>query len=52
MRYSLGAPRTPYCAWYEGQRIGLVEEFLAEIRRASRRALLHKFPYGLFYRVI
>ncbi|HEY7675614.1 MAG TPA: type II toxin-antitoxin system RelE/ParE family toxin [Candidatus Methylomirabilis sp.] len=56
-------------AWYEGQRIGLGEEFLAElgatllrvranprqypvIRRGTRRALLHRFPYGLFYRVI
>jgi len=55
--------------WYEGQRRGLGEEFLAEvsatlarvlanphqypvIRRATRRALLHRFPYGLFYRVI
>ena len=51
-------------AWYEGQRIGLGEEFLAElgatlarvlanprqypvIRRATRRALLHRFPTAL-----
>jgi plasmid stabilization system protein ParE len=56
-------------AWYEGQRIGLGEEFLAElgatlarvlanprqypvIHRATRRALLHRFPYGILYRVI
>ncbi len=42
-------------AWYEGQRIGLGEEFLGQypaIRRATLRALLHRFPYGLFYRVI
>ena len=54
--------------WYEGQRIGLGEEFLLEVRttlwqlreqpdacpvihRDTRRALLKRFPYGVFYRV-
>jgi hypothetical protein len=55
--------------WYEVQRVGLGEEFLAEvdatlrkvlvsprqypvIHRSTRRALLRRFPYGLFYRVL
>ena len=54
--------------WYERQRGGLGEEFLAEVRasmdavlsipgafpilhRETRRALVHRFPYGLFFRV-
>jgi plasmid stabilization system protein ParE len=54
--------------WYERQRPGLGEEFLAAvqsavdgivghpatypvIRRNTRRALLHRFPYGIFYRI-
>jgi plasmid stabilization system protein ParE len=54
--------------WYERQRPGLGEEFLAAvaatresivahpamypvIHRNTRRALLHRFPYGIFYRV-
>ena len=54
--------------WYERQRAGLGEEFLAAVRsamdditahparypvihRESRRVLLHRFPYQLFYRV-
>ena len=53
--------------WYERQRIGLGEEFLAAvddklqeivahptaypvIHRDLRRALLHRFPYAIFYR--
>ena len=55
--------------WYERQRRGLGEEFLAAvaaileriganpdqfpvIHRETRRALLRRFPYGLYYRVI
>lgn len=55
--------------WYESQRIGLGEEFLAAVRmvvesiiayperfpvvhRNTRRALLRRFPYGLFYRIV
>ncbi len=55
--------------WYEKQRVGLGEEFLAAVstalerilanpeqypvvHRATRRALLTRFPYGLYYRVI
>lgn len=51
--------------WYEGQRPGLGDEFLAAaqsaidavsanplrfpvIRRDTRRALLRRFPYGLY----
>ncbi len=54
--------------WYERQRPGLGDEFLAAVRstfnsisaqpalypviyRDTRRALLHRFPYGIFYRV-
>jgi len=54
--------------WYERQRPGLGDEFLAVfqsalddimahpnrypvIRRNTRRALVHRFPYGVFYRV-
>ena len=54
--------------WYQQQRQGLGEEFLAAlrstltvilahadlypvIRRDTRRALLRRFPYGVFYRV-
>jgi plasmid stabilization system protein ParE len=54
--------------WYESQRPGLGDEFLAAaqaaidavsgnplrfpvIRRETRRALLRRFPYGLYYRV-
>ena len=54
--------------WYERQRPGLGEEFLAAVQatresiaahpamypvihRDTRRALLHRFPYGIFYRV-
>lgn len=56
-------------AWYEGEREGLGEEFLAEVHatinavlgtpeayptlhRETHRALVHRFPYGLFYRVV
>jgi plasmid stabilization system protein ParE len=55
--------------WYEGEREGLGEEFLAEVRatigavldapeaypalhRQTRRALVHRFPYGLFFRMV
>ena len=55
--------------WYERQRDGLGEEFLATLRvliddvasgpeafpilhRDTRRALVNRFPYGLFFRVI
>jgi plasmid stabilization system protein ParE len=54
--------------WYEEQRIGLGEEFLAELRQAvdlavafplacprlhrnTRRVLLKRFPYGLYFRL-
>ncbi len=54
--------------WYEDQRAGLGEEFLAEVQttiahvemhpklnailhRETRRAFVHRFPYGIFYRV-
>jgi plasmid stabilization system protein ParE len=54
--------------WYEQQRAGLGDEFLAAvdaklgdiaahpayyavIHRDARRALLHRFPYAIFYRV-
>jgi plasmid stabilization system protein ParE len=54
--------------WYEKQRVGLGEEFLAAvdsllgeivahpttypvIYREARRALLHRFPYAVFFRV-
>jgi plasmid stabilization system protein ParE len=54
--------------WYEKQRVGLGEEFLAAvdsllgeivahpttypvIHREARRALLHRFPYAVFFRV-
>ena len=55
--------------WYEGQRRGLGEEFLAAVQAAleqvesnpqlyavlyrdTRRVLLRRFPYGLYYRVL
>ncbi len=55
-------------AWYETQRAGLGDEFLAEIlivldavlvnpklfpivHRETRRALIHRFPFGIYYRV-
>ncbi len=55
--------------WYEREREGLGDEFLAEVRktlssvlrmpescpkvhRQTRRALVHRFPYGLYYRII
>ena len=54
--------------WYERQRPGLGNEFLAAVQamresiaahpaihpiihRDTRRALVHRFPYGIFYRV-
>lgn len=54
--------------WYERQRAGLGNEFLAAVQSAlddliahptrypvmhrdTRRALVHRFPYGIFYRV-
>lgn len=54
--------------WYERQRAGLGEEFLAAVRSAfdnivthptrypvihrnTRRVLVHRFPYQIFYRV-
>jgi toxin ParE1/3/4 len=54
--------------WYEQRRIGLGEEFLAQVRtvldaiessparfpfihRQTRRALVRRFPYGIYYRV-
>lgn len=54
--------------WYEEQRLGLGEEFLAELRQAvdlaiafplacprlhrnTRRMLLKRFPYGLYFRL-
>lgn len=54
--------------WYERQRAGLGDEFLAAIQTAlddisvhpatyplihrdARRALLRRFPYGIFYRM-
>jgi plasmid stabilization system protein ParE len=55
--------------WYERQRRGLGDEFLAEVRvamdaaltmpeaypilhRQTRRAMVRRFPYGLFYRLV
>ena len=55
--------------WYEAQRVGLGEEFLAAVSaalefvqenpeqypvvyREARRALLRRFPYGLYYRIV
>ena len=55
--------------WYEAQRPGLGEEFLAAVRtviesmpanpelfpvvhRQTHRALLRRFPYGLYYRIV
>lgn len=55
--------------WYESQRTGLGEEFLAEVNgtldtirempelyaivhRDTRRAMLVRFPYSLFYRLV
>lgn len=55
--------------WYERQRAGLREEFLAAvgetvdriseqpmqyavIYRETRRALVRRFPYGVFYRLL
>jgi plasmid stabilization system protein ParE len=55
--------------WYEDQRAGLGDEFLAAVSnvveslvayperfpivyRQTRRVLLHRFPYSLFYRII
>lgn len=54
--------------WYEHQRVGLGEEFLAAaqavidaiaqqplryavVRRDTRRALLRRFPYAIYFRV-
>jgi plasmid stabilization system protein ParE len=44
--------------WYEGQRAGLGHDGIAEhplrypvIRRNTRRALLRRFPYAIYYRV-
>ena len=54
--------------WYEGQRGGLGDEFLAAVQSAldnivahpthypvihrnTRRVLVHRFPYQIFYRV-
>ena len=44
--------------WYDGQRDGLGEEFVShlpdafpEIAVGHRRALLHRFPYALYYHV-
>ncbi|MBM4265527.1 MAG: type II toxin-antitoxin system RelE/ParE family toxin [Deltaproteobacteria bacterium] len=56
-------------AWYERERSGLGEEFLAEVftsvqavvdrpeafpalHRLTRRALVRRFPYALFFRVV
>jgi plasmid stabilization system protein ParE len=56
-------------AWYERERAGLGEEFLAEVfstvqavldrpetfpvlYRQTRRALVRRFPYALFFRVM
>lgn len=56
-------------AWYEKERPGLGEEFLAQVNataqlvlktptaypvvvRQTRRALVRRFPYGLFYRIL
>lgn len=55
--------------WYEGEREGLGEEFLVNVRttigavleapeafpilhRQTHRALVHRFPYGLFFRMV
>jgi plasmid stabilization system protein ParE len=55
--------------WYERERAGLGEEFLAEVftsvqavadrpeafpvlHRQTRRALVRRFPYALFFRVV
>ncbi len=45
-------------AWYEGQRAGLGEEFLAEVQAAldriqaapERHALVKRFPDAVYYR--
>jgi len=56
-------------AWYERQRAGLGEDFLAELQftidliltnplgfpavfKTTRRALVHRFPYGIFFNII
>jgi len=55
--------------WYEEQRLGLGEEFLAAVEKAmqslverpdaypvvhrgTRRVLLARFPYGIYYRIV
>jgi plasmid stabilization system protein ParE len=55
--------------WYEHQRVGLGEEFLAAVRRTlktitahpagcpvihrhTRRALVRRFPYAVFYQLV
>jgi plasmid stabilization system protein ParE len=55
--------------WYERERVGLGEEFLAEVftsvqavlerpetfpvlHRLTRRALIRRFPYALFFRMM
>jgi plasmid stabilization system protein ParE len=55
--------------WYQGERLGLGEEFLQAVRasadravagpaayaivhRDTRRVLVHRFRYGMFFRVV
>jgi plasmid stabilization system protein ParE len=66
LRPAAGADIEDAYRWYETQRRGLGEEFLAEVQagldgiaehpqlyptvhRDTRRVLLRRFPYGLFY---
>jgi plasmid stabilization system protein ParE len=49
-------------AWYERQRVGLGEDFLSStlrnpemhrvVHENSRRALIRRFPYALFYEYV
>jgi plasmid stabilization system protein ParE len=67
VRPAAGADIEEAFLWYERQRPGLGEEFLAAVQlaresiaahpamypvihRDTRRALVHRFPYGIFYR--
>jgi len=45
--------------WYENQRAGLGQEFVDEVRETMsevatrpRRAILRRFPYGVFFRTV
>jgi hypothetical protein len=38
-------------SWYEQQRGGLGHEFLDVVHRETRRALMTRFPFGIYSRV-